>query len=110
MTRDLKQQLDDYPTELPPRWDPKPGEALIGRLIQYELVPDRADSVVRVAVIDADDGTRKAVWLTSRVLRELFDSTSPRVGARLGVKRLDDVQVDWATGARYALRLEAGDT
>ena len=108
MAIDLKQELDDYPMELPTRWEPKPGDTLIGHIAWYDCVPC-PEGTVCVVVIETGPGSLTAVWLTSHVLRHEFDKKRPPVGATVGIKRLADVVVNWEVGARYALRVETAD-
>ncbi len=99
----LRDQLQDYDPELPRSWRPQPGNVLVGTVRRY----DRAQSVYGprwICVLQEDEsGDSVGVWLSHTVLLGEFKDKRPKVGERIGIRRLDDSDKGYA---RYVLLVE----
>jgi hypothetical protein len=101
-----REQMDEFERALldddgsiPESWKPEVGEMIVGTLVRCEEV--RTDyGTPLVAVLDeGGDGNPasfKAVWITSKVLMSEFTKRAPKIGERVGVKRL-------AVGSRHVV-------
>ena len=104
----FRQALDDDDGEFPESWIPKVGDALTGVVLRYTSGPtDYGPCPIVVLHDDATDAPR-SFWLLHTVARNKFSELKPRVGERVGIKRVADdakkgyhrfvVRVDRAVG------------
>ncbi len=104
--RNLREELDAPSADSVERWDPIPGDSIVGAVVGFEN-RNRKYGPCRVVIVqDENDGTHRAVWLQHKILRELFDAEGPRRGDRLGIKRLADGKGKNGPFARYHLVIE----
>jgi hypothetical protein len=90
---DFERALDEDDGIPPEGWKPKPGDMIIGVLRRYQKAESQYGPcwiAVLEARNDAGQPYRAAVWLSSTVLANEFRKLRPKVGERLGVKRLPD--------------------
>jgi len=91
--RDLRQELKNGGGgQLPPPWDPKPGDVLVGVIERYATMRTKRGDQVRVAVIRVEDEEseltteRLSVWLSRTALRGRFEEHNPQVGDRVAIQ------------------------
>lgn len=109
MARDLNAALDDYGTGWAPAWSPEPGEQLIGTVLRYsEGQTDFGRSWI--AVVRPENGDEDvSIWLSHTVLKRVFAEKRPKVGERIGVRRLEDVDRDGGGYRMYSLVVDRED-
>lgn len=88
--RDLERELREYQDIPPESWRPKPGDALVGKILRYEQVEGQYGPcwtvVVEVEPTEAHGGYLVAVWLSHKVLLEKFKALRLKVGERIGIR------------------------
>jgi hypothetical protein len=73
--------------ERPDRWDPKPGDMLVGTLVRYKGPFETQYGQAFVAqVMDESTGKDWSVWLLETVLLSEFQALAPNPGERIGIK------------------------
>jgi hypothetical protein len=85
--RDLYDELDRW-QGWPEAWRPKPGEVLVGVIDGYDVGRTPYGEVRTVLVTEERTNTKVSVWLSSRVLLDLFQRQKPKPGERIGRKYL----------------------
>ena len=102
-TMNLRDQLQDYDAELPRSWRPMPGSVIVGTVRRY----DRGESAYGprwICMLHEDEsGDAVGVWLSHTVLLGEFKDKRPKVGERIGIRRLDDSEKGYA---RYVLLVD----
>jgi hypothetical protein len=89
----FERELLDADGSIPESWKPEVGDLIVGRLIRCEAVKTAYGTpVVAVLEKEANGGATslKAVWITSKMLITEFAKCEPKIGERVGVKRLPD--------------------
>jgi hypothetical protein len=108
--------------DYPPGWAPAVGEHIVGRILKYETIEGdfqpvpvaTVETEVRARCKDRDKnqvavevGGDLTVWISPAALRSAFKAQTPRVGERIGLKRLDDgVGRTGRTYKRYGLMVD----
>ncbi len=89
MTKDLDAELEAWDEEYAETWRPRVGQRLVGTVRRYtEVGTEYGDTWV--ATIATEDGEEWSVWLSQTVLKGAFVKLRPKVGERVGIKRLED--------------------
>ena len=90
MARDLRKELEMIGDEPSNTWHPEVGDVIVGRLVTYDQGSTKFGEC-RIAVLQEEpaDGLCE-VWLGHAVLKNEFERQQPRVGERVGIKRLAD--------------------
>ena len=104
--RDLMAELDTPSADSAERWNPVPGDSIVGTVICFEDRNLKFGPCRVVIVLDEERRTHRAIWLQHKVLRDLFDAKNPRSGDRVGVKRLADGNGKNGRFALYRLVIE----
>lgn len=91
MTDTFRDELDNFDGEFPKPWIPEPGDILVGVVKGFDAGPAGEYGTRPILIIqDEDSGTEVSVWLLSQVLIGAVQDARPRVGDRIGIKRLPD--------------------
>lgn len=102
--RDLRGELEDFDGEYPESWIPAVGDILVGEVLRYSRGTTNWGSYPICVLRDERTGEERSVWLMHTVLLDEFRKQRPKVGERVGVKRLPDA--DGGRYRRYALRID----
>jgi len=97
--RDLRDELDRF-EGYPAAWIPDVGDVLVGEILRYGSGPTAYGRFPVVTVADEETGEELSVWLLHTALRSEFAQLRPRIGERIGIRRLEDGTSD-ATGHTY---------
>jgi len=93
-TRDLQRELDADNGVYPESWKPKPGDSITGVVVRYAKGPtpygERWIVVLRVAPTETHGEYLAGVWLSHKVLVDLFKRMRPKKGEAVAIKRLED--------------------
>lgn len=101
--RDLRGELQDWDGEYPSSWIPAVGDILVGEVLRYSKGTTEYGQYPIVVLADEETGEERSVWLLHTVLLREFQEQKPRIGERVGVKRLPDSEKGYR---RYALRVD----
>lgn len=79
------------PNDYPDRWDPQPGEVLIGQIARYEgpiahKYSEKTGKAFIAIILDEESGKEWSVWLLETVLVNAFVELAPDPGERVGIK------------------------
>jgi hypothetical protein len=87
MGRDLTSELDrQAESSRLPSWNPEIGETLTGTIVAFTTRMTKFGET-RLAIVDREDGEGQVqLWLSSVVLKGLFEQQRPRCGDRIGVR------------------------
>lgn len=88
----FRSSLEEWDGEYPESWIPQPGEILVGQLVRYDRGQTTYGDCQIAVVLDEDTGEERSVWLLHEVLRREFLAQRPRIGERIGLKRLEDAR------------------
>ena len=91
--RDLARELEEVPAAPTRTWRADVGDSVIGRVYAVEQVTSKYGSGLQTRiVIDEDEtGDLVAIYCHHTVMRREIEKQDPRVGDRIGIKRLPDV-------------------
>ena len=103
MGRDLRRELDEFDGQYPESWVPQPGDLIVGGVLRYEIGRTPYGTNPIVVLRDEENDEERAVWLLHSVLLNAFKTLRPRVGERIGIKRLEDADKGYR---RYVLRAD----
>jgi len=107
MPRDLRQELDEFDGQLPVSWIPAVGDILVGTVARYDSGTTHFGTYPICVVHDEQTGQEMSIWIFHHVLLDEFRKRRPKVGERVGVKRLQDAQTaDGQRYRRYAVRVD----
>src|SRR5436309_2236535 len=84
--RNLRKEVDTWYEDLPERWQPLPGDVLIGEVVGYTCALTES-GWARVVIIERENGTGDvAVWLDRGDLLAEFERDWPRVYDLVAIK------------------------
>lgn len=106
----LRKLVVDYDDTPPQPWKPKPGDCLVGEVLDLELrdAPPRPGDPqerppVLVVTMKDEEGTIWAFWAWHKVARGELAKVRPAIGDTLAIRRLDDVKDVAQPYARYVV-------
>lgn len=88
--QDLRRRVEELEDEPATSWRPKPGDVLVGEVVDLDTRSTEFDPAVPVVTLHTDEGERVAVWAFHTVLRSELVKIRPELGDWLAVKRLPD--------------------
>ena len=103
MSRDLRRELHDFDGTYPTSWKPRVGDMLVGPIARYSSGTTDYGTYPIAVISDEESQELWSVWLVHTVLRDEFRKQRPKVGERVGVKRLPDADKGYK---RYVLRVD----
>lgn len=87
MADPFRRAVEEFDGQWPERWDPNPGDLIVGQLVRYDGPIETQYGPGHVAVIlDEDSGQERSVWLLETVLVNEFANLAPDPGERVAVK------------------------
>jgi len=98
--RDIRDELERFDGTFPEAWIPEPGDILVGEILRYDVGPTAYGRFPVATIADEETGEELSVWLLHTALRSSFAQLRPRIGERIGIRRLEDGTGD-ATGHTY---------
>ena len=106
---EFERELDEDDGSFPESWKPHPGDKIVGIVKRY----DQAESKFGlrwVCVIEARNemGERYlcGVWLSHTVLLDQFRKHQPKIGERVGIKRVADAEGANGRYANYVVKVD----
>ena len=100
---DFREELEAFDGTFPEGWKPKVGDVLVGKILRYDKGwTDYGECPICLVEDEEAEGPR-AVWIFHTVLVSEFEKKRPKVGERIGIKRLPDAAKGYR---RYALRID----
>lgn len=96
---DFREELEAF-DGFPEAWKPNVGALLIGKVLRYDEGSTEYGECKICLVEDEETGEPRAVWIFHKVLLGEFEKKLPKVGERIGIKRLPDAAKGYR---RYAL-------
>jgi hypothetical protein len=97
--RDIRKELEEFDGATPVSWVPTVGAILVGQVARYDSGTTHFGTYPICVVYDEETGQEVSVWIFHQVLLDEFRKRRPKVGERVGIKRLPDGQT--AEGQRY---------
>ena len=88
--QDLRRRAEEMRDEPAEAWRPKPGDVLVGELVDIDVRATEHDPAVPVLTMRTDSGELVAVWAFHTVLRSELQKVSPQPGEWLAIRRLED--------------------
>ena len=101
--RNLRDELERFDGTYPKSWKPKIGDIITGTIVRYTSGTTDFGEYPIVVIEEEDSHELRSVWLMHLVLREQFKKLRPKIGERVGIKRLPDSDKGYK---RYALRVD----
>jgi len=88
--QDLRARAEEYDDEPAESWRPKPGDVLVGELVEIETRSTEYDDTVPVLTLRDDNGRLHAFWAFHTVARGELAKVRPAIGDWLAIRRLAD--------------------
>jgi hypothetical protein len=93
--RDLYRELNESSDALRESWKPNPGDLIAGTVQGYETAEGKFGPVTLLILAEEDEsgkptGSEVTVWLAHKVLWDEVRKLKPRIGERIGIRRLED--------------------
>jgi hypothetical protein len=107
--RDLAAELAQESRDFPESWKPRPGDIIVGVVAKYTQAESKFGTRwICVLNVLNDLGVEYfvSIWLSHAVLLGEFAKLRPRVGERVGIKRLEDKVGSGGSYARYVVKVD----
>ena len=88
--QDLRRRAEELEDEPAESWRPKPGDVLVGEVVDIDMRATEYDPAVPVLTVRTDTGEFIAVWAFHKVLRGELKKVSPQPGECLAIRCLED--------------------
>ena len=87
---DFREELEAFDGTFPEGWRPKVGDVLVGKILRHDKGSTDYGECKICRMEDEEAGEPRAVWIFHTVLLDEFKKKLPKVGERIGIKRLPD--------------------
>ena len=99
----FREELEAFDGTFPEGWRPKVDDLLVGKILRYDEGWTKHGECPICLVEDEEAGGLRAVWIFHAVLLDEFRKKRPKVGERIGIKRLPNAAKGYW---RYELRVD----
>jgi len=86
----FREELEAFDGTFPEGWRPKVEDVIVGKILRYEKGWTKHGECPICLMDDEEAGEPRAVWIFHTVLLDEFRKKRPKVGERIGIKRLPD--------------------
>ncbi len=100
---DFREELEAFDGTFPEGWRPKVEDVIVGKVLRYDTGWTKHGECPICLMEDEEAGEPRAVWIFHTVLLDEFRKKRPKVGERIGIKRLPDAAKGYW---RYELRVD----
>lgn len=105
MARDLRAELEHFDGSFPKPLKLEANDVFVGQVLRYESGHTSYGECPIVVLVDEATGEEWSLWMFHQVLRnEFLEKRKPRVGERVGIKRLPEDPTKAYT--RYVVRVD----